>query len=322
MTIGSSLAFRWPPGRALPEPLGLRTAAPAALPILVVLVLALVLVTLVAAVAPGVARASLVAAPGAQLTGPAAVAEDPADGSTDQGAGEAVPTEGDAPAVRHVVIVGVPGLRWDQVNSVVTPTIWAGAESAGIGLVSVRAARSLTCPADGWLTLSAGNRARGPSIAGSSCQTYFPYITPVQNSSGGAVIPEMGLIVEDNSNLHHGAVPGLLAASLRCVTGVAPGGALAAADTRGVVDVYRPALPADDEAVAALLGVCPVTIVAAEQLVSVPPGVNDALADIDALVARVDAARPADSALLVVGVSAGRAGGSVPASAVCPGAEL
>ena len=67
----------------------------------------------------------------------------------------------DATADR-VLVVGVPGLTWDDVDPEATPELWDLAGESAIGALSVRAARSTTCLLDGWATLGAGNRARVP----------------------------------------------------------------------------------------------------------------------------------------------------------------
>lgn len=64
--------------------------------------------------------------------------------------------------VDRVLVVGVPGLVWSDVDPTTTPTMWAMAEQGSIGALSVRAARGTTCLLDGWATLGAGNRARFP----------------------------------------------------------------------------------------------------------------------------------------------------------------
>ncbi|NEK60672.1 hypothetical protein GCU56_22710 [Geodermatophilus sabuli] len=68
-----------------------------------------------------------------------------------------------APTADRVLVVGVPGLVWSDVDPAGTPNLWALAEDAPISAVSVRAARSTTCLLDGWATLGAGNRARFPA---------------------------------------------------------------------------------------------------------------------------------------------------------------
>jgi hypothetical protein len=62
----------------------------------------------------------------------------------------------------RVVVVGVPGLTWSDIDPAGTPELWSLAEESAIGALSVRAARGTTCVLDGWATLGAGNRARVP----------------------------------------------------------------------------------------------------------------------------------------------------------------
>ncbi|GAB3404818.1 hypothetical protein [Flindersiella endophytica] len=77
-----------------------------------------------------------------------------------------------APAVRaagaeRVVLAGIGGLRWSDVNRSDTPTLYALAGRGAIGTLSVRTAGDVTCPDDAWLTLSAGQRATAGCRAGS-----------------------------------------------------------------------------------------------------------------------------------------------------------
>ena len=67
---------------------------------------------------------------------------------------------GDAP----VVLVGIPGLTWDLVGER-TPTLAALAADGAVAALVVRGTHEVTCPADAWLTLSAGQRA-GTDVAG------------------------------------------------------------------------------------------------------------------------------------------------------------
>ncbi|MEH0939219.1 hypothetical protein V6U80_29100, partial [Micromonospora sp. CPCC 205543] len=58
-----------------------------------------------------------------------------------------------------VVLAGVAGLRWDDVDPQTTPTLWRMAEQGSMGSLSTRSAHRPTCPTDGWLTLGAGSYA-------------------------------------------------------------------------------------------------------------------------------------------------------------------
>ena len=65
----------------------------------------------------------------------------------------------------RVLVVGVPGLAWDDVGPA-TPALSGLAAAGGIGALSVRDARSRTCVLDGWLTLGAGNRSSAAADPG------------------------------------------------------------------------------------------------------------------------------------------------------------
>lgn len=58
-----------------------------------------------------------------------------------------------------VLVIGIAGLRWDDVGPD-TPTLARLAATGAVGVLSVKALPALTCPADGWLTLGAGARAQ------------------------------------------------------------------------------------------------------------------------------------------------------------------
>ncbi|TQS39883.1 hypothetical protein [Cryptosporangium phraense] len=201
-------------------------------------------------------------------------------------------------ATAHVVIVGVPGLRWDDVDAARTPNLDRLLAEGSAGSLSVRTAGPLTCPADGWVSLGAGNRARGPRH-GESCPAEFPLDAPVTTRDTGARLPQQDAVIARNSELSQGARPGALADGVRCVTAVGRGAAVAAAHPSGRIDRYAAALPANP---ADLLTRCPVTVAEAPTIAADDDRTVEAAA-VDAYVARVDAARPPGSVLLVVGVA-------------------
>lgn len=63
---------------------------------------------------------------------------------------------------RPVVVIGVPGLAWEDITTDGTPALWRLAEQSAIGALVTRAAHLRTCPADGWLTLGTGVRSALP----------------------------------------------------------------------------------------------------------------------------------------------------------------
>jgi hypothetical protein len=143
----------------------------------------------------GLARAGLVAfAAGAALAAMAPIAA-----ATPAVAG----TRGTARAVQ-VVVVGIPGLRWDDVSPAATPTLWRLAETGAVGSLSVRAAVPVTCAADGWATLGAGNRARGPR-RGEHCPASPPRVDPAV----------LGAVTRLNDREQYGAQVAALGATVR-----------------------------------------------------------------------------------------------------------
>jgi hypothetical protein len=204
-------------------------------------------------------------------------------------------------AVDYVVLAGVPGLRWDDVDPGNTPTLWRMAEAGAIGSLSVRSARRPTCPVDGWLTLGAGNyaAANGGRVTG-RCP---PMAVEVQRPDPiGASLPQQRRVVRYNQQRQPwGAVPGALAESVRCTVAVGPGAAVAAARPFGRVDRYAPTPPAD---LRALLSSCVLSVV---DLGTVggddPAGRAAAARRADAELARVLAARPERSLVIVAGLA-------------------
>jgi len=205
-----------------------------------------------------------------------------------------------ADTVDYVVIVGAAGLRWDDVDPINTPTLWRMAEEGSIGSLSVRSAHQPTCPADGWLTMGAGNFA-----AWHQGETTGP-CPPVNVQIGrpdnlGANLPDQRSVVSYNKEkLPWGAVPGALAESVRCTVAVGSGAAVAAARPFGRVDRYEPTLPAN---VSDLLDDCVLSIVDAGTVTGEGPERRSAARQIDRSLARVLDDRPARSLILVAGVS-------------------
>jgi len=202
-----------------------------------------------------------------------------------------------APA-RHVVVVGLSGLRWSDVSapgtspgtSSATPTLWRLAGQGSVGSLVDYAVLPRTCPADGWLTLNAGARAQSDHT-NASCGA-FPV---VKRAGTGAQIPAMSSLESYNTRFHNDPQWGLLArATPGCATAVGPGAALALADQAGHVASY---LPAASDLTASVLARCPLTVVDLGALGSTERA--SALATADAELARIAAALPVGSTLLV-----------------------
>ncbi|GGM07167.1 hypothetical protein ACFFX1_27535 [Dactylosporangium sucinum] len=204
-----------------------------------------------------------------------------------------------APAADYVIVVGVAGLRWDDVNPDDTPTMWQLAQAGSIGALSVRSARRVTCAGDGWLTLGAGNFAIYTAGAVTpTCPPLSVAIEPDAPDKPGALLPDQADVVARNRNLHWGARPGALAEGVRCTTAIGPGAAVAAARPYGRVDRYADGV---DEG---LLSACALTLVDAGQIDG--GGAADRAGDArraDAVLASVMAGRPERAVVVLAGLS-------------------
>jgi hypothetical protein len=193
-------------------------------------------------------------------------------------------------SVRHVVVVGISGLRWSDVSPAATPTLWRLAGQGSVGSLVDYAVLPLTCPADAWLTLNAGARAQSDHT-NAACGA-FPAVDP---AGTGAVVPAMAALEANNNQFHNSPNCGLLAQSVSgCATAVGPGAALALADPTGRVASY---LPSAAGLTAGVLARCPLTVVDLGNIDNAER--SSALASMDAQLARIAADLPAGSTLLV-----------------------
>ncbi|ETK30435.1 hypothetical protein [Microbispora sp. ATCC PTA-5024] len=136
----------------------------------------------------------------------------------------------------RIALVGVPGLMWSDVTPADTPNLWRLAGGSALGSLSVRTVGNVTCPYDGWLTVSSGVR----SAVGGRCG-----MPPVPDRSGeGAVVPEFSWLWEVRGQDGAGTLGQALHDARRTTMAVGPGAALALADRHGRVDVYA-ASPAE-----------------------------------------------------------------------------
>jgi hypothetical protein len=203
---------------------------------------------------------------------------------TPAGAGTTAP----APA-RHVVVVGISGLRWSDVSPTATPTLWRLAGQGSVGSLVDFAGLPLTCPADGWLTLNSGARAR-TDHTDTGCGV-FPAVVP---AGPGAAVPGLPALISYNKRFNNDPDWGLLASAAGCATAVGPGAALALADSSGHVASY---LPAPSDLSPAVLSRCPLTVVDLGN-----PGYSErssVLRAADSELARIAADLPPGTTLLV-----------------------
>ncbi len=171
--------------------------------------------------------------------------------------GPALPAAAASPApapARHVVVVGLSGLRWSDVSPSATPALWRLAGQGSVGSLVDYAVLPLTCPADGWLTLNAGARVQADHT-NADCGA-FPQVDRV---GSGADVPGLPALEGYNTRFHNDPQWGLLArATPGCATAVGPGAALALAGKAGHVGSY---LPSAADLTARVLARCPLTVV-------------------------------------------------------------
>lgn len=228
----------------------------------------------------------------------------------------------------RVVVVGVPSLDWDAITPETMPQLWQTAETGAVGMTTARAARSVTCPWDGWLTLGAGNRARYPAtipedelppepdgpLPGEPVPTPEPEpSTPEEQRQEEATegclgqrgsVPtvsgtRIGPAVTENDEVTFGAEPGALGLAVSCSTIV--GSAPVLAVGADGADVRTAASGGTPQEWAGIIDDCPLTLVATghafERSVAELQALDAAISDI------VEGARLEGATVIVAGTS-------------------
>jgi hypothetical protein len=143
----------------------------------------------------------------------------------------AAPRTSGLTATGRVVLIGVPGLRWNDIRETGTPNLWRLAGLGSTATLSVKTVASHTCPIDGWLTVSAGQRAQ---LRHGSCG-----LPPAPNND---TVPGFGGMRDDNARNKFRSRLGLLGDAVHragaCTMAVGPGAVVGAADGTGRVDAY------------------------------------------------------------------------------------
>ncbi|HEY4568696.1 MAG TPA: hypothetical protein VIH10_04500 [Kribbella sp.] len=134
-----------------------------------------------------------------------------------------------ADLMAQVVVIGVPGLTWNDVKA--SPELTALVNQSHVGSITVKTAGPHTCPIDGWLTVSAGTRAWG-SVPDQPCGE----LPPVTNGT----IAGWPTYVDRQADHHTGAPIGRLGVSRERVCGFGPGAAVAVAKPDGSVSNWSP----------------------------------------------------------------------------------
>lgn len=219
---------------------------------------------------------------------------------------------GDAP----VVLVGVPGLTWDLVDPVVAPVLDGMAAGGASAALVPRGTHEVTCAADAWLTLGAGQRA-ATDVAG--CRDGVT--EPAGDGEGGATgtaYPEVAAVMTDGGvdpvvwhrwqeaaerralGPRLGTLAGVLEAAGECVAAYGAPAAIGAAGPDGTVTHLRPE-GLGPEGAPDLVPTCGVHLVSAPPVGGGADG-GDRLAEVDAALGRLTDALPDGSRLVVAGL--------------------
>jgi hypothetical protein len=145
----------------------------------------------------------------------------------------------DAPPV---VLVGTTGLRWDDLGSLTTPALWGLSREGAVGTVAARSIRTSACPVDGWLAVSAGNRAGDLLVEDGTCRR-------LREPMPEGPVPGWSDYVESAALKSYDARLGMFGDTLAKggaeVVGIGPGAAVALAGSDGVPVGEHHASPVD-----------------------------------------------------------------------------
>lgn len=155
--------------------------------------------------------------------------------TTPTAARPAAPAATTPPQGDRVVVIGTGGVTWDDVSELGTPALWSLAQDGSIGNLVVRSVRSTTCPADGWLALSAGNRAGDEFNAKSvPCR-----LLENPETGTGPAVPAWDEYLTQVADQSFSAVPGALGDAVVDAgipaTAIGPGAAVALSTSTGTV---------------------------------------------------------------------------------------
>ena len=158
------------------------------------------------------------------------------------------------------VLIGTGGITWTDVSKEATPNLWMLLRDGSSAAMSIRSVDTNTCPADGWLGLSAASSCRRPDAAAPARSSSAP-CDPIEEPTGG-MVPRWDEFLQAAEDRKFDSELGLLgkaaAASDVCIKPVGPGAAIAAAMPDGTVDRYS---SYDEANLLVDMNTCPLTIV-------------------------------------------------------------
>lgn len=212
---------------------------------------------------------------------------------------------------RDVVVVGAPGLSWSDVTPEGTPALHSLSQGGAISNLNVRSTYFTSCPVDGWLGLSAGNRAAQPRDVTRGQLRADPRALPHCDSLPEVESSSAMTSVEMDRDFWSGLSKGVAAQGFEarigslgsavheaggCITGSGPGAVLAMTSRDGIVH---------GEGEPGVAEPCPVTLVGAPPITIAEEGDprQRQVAAVDAAVDDVLTAADADTVVIVAGLS-------------------
>ena len=235
--------------------------------------------------------------------------------------GSALRTSGVAPhtlpqgtPTGRLVVIGTGGVSPDDIGPARTPNLWRLLREGSSAALNVTAVHVNTCPIDGWLTLSAGNRAGQPDVG-----ARVPPCQPIPEVKSGFVTGWDSLVAAAAARPYGsmlGTLSQVLASNGQCISAIGPGAALGAAPpSNGVVPRFQ---TLDAPSLTVGLAACPTSLVDVGAIRD--PGDVDVadpeqpalshdqqLAGVDQRVGQVVAAAPGGADVMVVSLAdAGR----------------
>lgn len=225
--------------------------------------------------------------------------------------GALAPSSAAAQEPRDVIVVGAPGLSWSDVTPEATPAIHSFAQSAAVSNLNVRSTYFTSCPADGWLGLSAGARAAEPrDVTRAQLRANpraLPHCSPLPSLPETG--PELAAVEMDHGYWQDlskkiaaqgfDAQIGTLGTAVHqaggCIAGSGAGAVLAMADRDGVVPGGEPGITES----------CAITLAGAPPVTAPDPGPVRAqeVEAVDAVVADVVAGADSHTVIVLAGLS-------------------
>lgn len=138
-----------------------------------------------------------------------------------------------------IVVVGFSGLLWDDISEEATPHLYAFVQHAAGANIVVRTVGETTCPSEGWLTISAGQRVVDSAA---DCRI----IESPQATTGSYTIPLWDRFETMNEHNSYSPHLGLLGDSLAgtSLLAIGPGAALALSNSHGTLNAQYADVPA------------------------------------------------------------------------------